>query len=196
MPELGRLFVALPVSPSLLRLPTDGPSPLSDVWRELKQLGPGVKPTQPQQLHVTLKFLGETRLELVADILARLTNVAQQHQAFAWTITGLGAFPEMNHPSVLWAGLEPVEPCLRLAADVSAVLAPLGFVPEARAFRPHLTLAYLKTKPPHEFFELMRRFEGVQFGEDWIDRMLLMESQQSPVGPKYRELGAVQLSGL
>ena len=147
MPELGRLFVALPVSPSLLRLPNDAPSPLAEVLRELRELGPGVKPVQDHQLHVTLKFLGETRLTLVDEILARLTSIAQQHRPFDWQLAGLGAFPEMSRPSVLWAGLEPAESCVRLAADVSSALVPMGFVPEARAYRPHVTLAYLKTKP-------------------------------------------------
>ncbi len=195
MPALGRLFVALPVSTSLLRLPHDALAPLAEVLRELSSIGPGVKPARPQQLHVTLKFLGDTRLTLVDDILARLMSVAQRHRPFDWTIAGLGTFPEMSRPSVLWAGLAPIEPCLRLAADVSSVLEPLGFVPEARAYRPHVTLAYLKTKPPHEFVELVRRFEGVEFGRDTIDRMLLMESRLLPSGPEYRELGAVSLSG-
>ena len=195
MPELGRLFVALPVSQSLLRLPNDVPSSLSEVLRELGNLGSGVTPTQTHQLHVTLKFMGDTRLKLVDQIIARLANVAQKHRPFVWRIAGIGAFPEMSRPSVLWAGLDPVEPCLRLAADVSSALEPLGFLPEARAFRPHVTLAYLKTKPSGEFIELVRRFDGHEFGSDSIDRMLLMESRLHPEGPEYIELAAVRLSG-
>lgn len=99
----------------------------------------------PDNLHVTLKFLGQIEPVLVQRVGSLLAEVASQHSAFELEVRGLGAFPTPRRARVIWAGLAAGAAELgRLAARVDAGLAELGFAPEARPFAAHVTLARVR----------------------------------------------------
>lgn len=102
-----------------------------------------VRWVRPEGVHLTLQFLGETPEALVEALQSVLSTAAARHQSFRLRLGGLGSFP--NSPSrrarVLWVGLEgETEALAGLQRDVAAALETIGFVPEPRAFSPHLTL--------------------------------------------------------
>jgi 2'-5' RNA ligase len=132
MSTVVRAFVAIrvPASPSL-----------STALDALKALGRPVRAVAAENLHLTLKFLGNTDVNWIPEIASLLGDVAAGASAFDTTLRGLGAFPKPSRPSVIWTGMTPPEPVVRLAGDVEAALATFGFAPETRAFRPHVTLA-------------------------------------------------------
>jgi 2'-5' RNA ligase len=129
-----RLFIALDLPPAVL----------ADVRAICAEL-PAARWTNPAQLHLTLRFLGEVPEERVAELRAQLTKVVRP--PFELGLRGAGVFPRKRRPArVLWAGVAPEEPVIDLKAAIDAALGP---DPESaeRGFSPHLTLARFRDDP-------------------------------------------------
>jgi 2'-5' RNA ligase len=118
---------------------------MSQLQAPLRQTGADVKWTAPNSIHLTLKFLGEIESGVLPSLKAALARAAASHAPFDLTIRGLGAFPGLSNPRVVWCGLDGDVArlaALRQAAEEASVS--LGFAPEERPFRPHLTLGRAK----------------------------------------------------
>ncbi len=108
-----------------------------------------VRWTKPENVHLTLKFLGEVREEYLAGVGGTLREVAARHETFEIEAGGFGAFPSAEKARVLWAGVGGGEKQLRsLAGDVENALEPLGFERESRAYTPHITLGRAGSRSP------------------------------------------------
>lgn len=129
-----RLFVAVDI-------PEDLRGDISSICYGL----PGAKWVTPDQLHLTLRFIGEVDGGVFREIRSVLENV--KGQAFPLQIKGLGYFPPRKDPRVLWVGLEKSEALLQLRKKVDACLNSLGIESEKRKFSPHITLARLRKTP-------------------------------------------------
>ncbi len=128
-----RLFIALTPPPAVQREVWDAFAPLRA--RPLP-----VKWVPPENVHLTLKFLGEVAAERQPEIVGALASAAQGTKTITLVVRGAGAFPNARAPRVVWAGIEP-DPAIEILADrVERSCAPLGFPLEGRPFRPHLTL--------------------------------------------------------
>ena len=128
-----RLFIALTPPPDVQREVWDAFAPLRE--RPLP-----VKWVPPENVHLTLKFLGEVATERQTEIVGALASAARGTKTITLVVRGAGAFPNARAPRVVWAGIEP-DPAIEILADrVERSYAPLGFPPEGRPFRPHLTL--------------------------------------------------------
>ncbi|MDB5055545.1 MAG: 2-5 ligase [Bacilli bacterium] len=133
--EQPRLFVAVPIDPSLRVI-------IAIQCKELQQKYPFQKWTDPEDYHITLKFLGETPSEKVEAIQEVLLAVSQTTVPFLLNVKGWGTFGRTAAPSILWAGIGgEVELLTRLQRQVEEALVPLGYIKEDRPFHPHLTLA-------------------------------------------------------
>ena len=179
-----RLFwaVDIPVSP-MLRTFID----------ELAALGRPVRAMHGDQLHVTLKFLGDTLPQTVPDLVEAARMALESHTAFPLTVKGTGTFPSLNRPTVIWAALEPERPLRELASALDSALELLGIEPEKRPFQPHVTLARIKTKPPRELRPLVERYDDTEFGSSTITEVLLMQSKLRPEGPLYTVVETIPL---
>ncbi|THD57739.1 RNA 2',3'-cyclic phosphodiesterase [Phenylobacterium sp.] len=102
----------------------------------------------PENLHLTLRFFGDVREDVARDLDAEL--MAVRAPPFEIELSGVGAFGEGPDLHVLWAGLAPSEPLSRLAKACEAAARRVGLKPDTRAWRPHVTLAYLKRADPAE----------------------------------------------
>ncbi|MGH7128895.1 MAG: RNA 2',3'-cyclic phosphodiesterase, partial [Planctomycetaceae bacterium] len=138
--------------------------PLRPVLAEFETMGRAVRAVAADGLHVTLKFLGDTRQDAVAEIEETLRAVVAETAAFDVRLVGLGAFPHAGRPSAVWAGIQDAEPLTEIAAELERALEPLGFAAEQRAFQPHLTLARVKSKPPPALGELLSAHAATEFG--------------------------------
>jgi RNA 2',3'-cyclic 3'-phosphodiesterase len=185
MGEKLRTFVAIDIPAA----------PLREVLEELAGIGRPVKMVV-EPLHLTLKFLGETRRSALDAISAAITEVCSRHAPLQFEIGGIGAFPRPERPSVVWAGVSPAEPLTALAAELDAHLKPLGFPPEQRAFHPHVTLARIKGRPPANLAEILTLYAGESFGNVRIGEVLFYESALSNAGPQYTILSTASLHGL
>lgn len=128
---MKRLFVAI--------------SPPQDVCRDIAELArtvPGGRPVISEQLHLTLKFIGEVEGGKLLDIKDALGEISRP--TFSLSLCGVGVFPPRGMPRVVWAGIEPVEEIDRLRRDIEKTLFAAGIPKEKQKFAPHLTLARLK----------------------------------------------------
>jgi len=131
-----RTFIAIDLSPELR-------ANLGDLQDRLRgELGRGsVRWVQPQGIHLTLKFLGDTRREQLDEIQRALARAAATAEPFTISAGGAGCFPNARQPRVVWVGLEETSGALlRLRYAVESEVSPLGFPTEKRPFQPHLTL--------------------------------------------------------
>lgn len=132
----------------------------------------GARWVPKENLHLTLAFLGRVEDERVGEISAAVADALQGHVDFAVRLGALGAFPSVKRARVVWAGLDdPTGGLAGLADSVGAALEPLGFQREARAFRPHVTLARLKTPGQVDVSETL---EPIAFP---VERISLFESR-------------------
>jgi len=100
-----------------------------------------VRWVSPDSIHLTLKFLGDTPVEKVDEVKAALARAAAEVQSFPFVVGGVGCFPTVQQPGVVWVGLqEPTGALSRLQKAVESHVVPLGFPAEKRPFSPHLTL--------------------------------------------------------
>jgi 2'-5' RNA ligase len=180
-----RLFVAIPCPPAhpvATALLTDLP-PMS--WRLVP----------PERRHVTLRFLGEVserRVPSIADGLAKLTGPP----AFPLTVQGMGAFPDLHRPDVLWLGCgDGGRSLAQLAESVRSVL---GLGPERRDFHGHLTVARRRhERSPAEaaasLEDALPQWRSAFWGTVMVDRLQLFRSDLFPDGPRYAPLATVRL---
>jgi 2'-5' RNA ligase len=167
--------------------------PLRRVLKELAGMGRALKVVDPDNLHVTLKFLGPTKLDLVPEVRARMERAAQSRASCELSIVGLGVFPHAQRPNVVWAGLQEADMLSSLAADLEADLEPYGFPRENRPFAPHLTLARVKAKPPDSLPGLLSRHAKTLFGQAQIEHVEFIRSESGPDGSRYTVLAAAPL---
>lgn len=148
--------------------------------------------TRLEGLHLTLKFLGDITRSQVEPILSVLQDVVHQRQTLNLVAQGLGAFPSLRRPRVLWVGLKG-EGIAELSEAIETALMPLDFPPEEREFTPHLTLGRVRSPRGWErVFSLIKEHEQAYFGESRIDQLTLFQSELRPDGAIYTPLGSVQ----
>lgn len=185
MSETLRTFVAvkLPASPEL-----------RSALRSLAAMRWPVVAVSPDEMHITLKFLGDTPADQLEAIRQQITQTVAGQSSFVLRIEGVGAFPNADRPSVLWGGLANAEPLVTLAERLEAALEPLGFLRESRPFHPHLTLARIKGRPPRELFELLRRNAETKFGTAEIRAVEFLKSDlRQRAGSRYTTLSSYEL---
>lgn len=128
-----RLFIAL-------NLPENERDRIYQAAEPLRARGFPVRWIEPQKFHITLKFLGTVRSEMIPVVEKVVRKVASETDVFELSLGGFGAFPTIRRPRVLWVGVDPT-PALRcLKQDLEWGLASHGFERETRAFHPHVTL--------------------------------------------------------
>ncbi|MFZ0890656.1 MAG: RNA 2',3'-cyclic phosphodiesterase [Candidatus Binataceae bacterium] len=177
-----RAFVAL-------RFGADIDRALVRLIDELRVPGDGISWSRATNLHLTLRFLGPAvDSRLLAPMAQSLRAVSQHSAPFVVLARGIGAFPDLARPRVIWVGLESEE-LIRLACEVEAVAVRTGFAPERRPFSPHLTLGRVKSlKGWARLRAALEAASGRDFGPSRIDSMALYESRLSPQGSIYREI--------
>ncbi|MGQ0589306.1 MAG: RNA 2',3'-cyclic phosphodiesterase [Sphingosinicella sp.] len=150
----------------------------------------GARWQSDDQLHLTLRFIGEVDRHLAGDIHAALGSV--HHARFEIALNGLGTFDRRGQPGAAWAGVAPHAPLKSLHQKVSQALARVGIAPEQRAYLPHITLARLKGagRPIH----LLETAGGLTSPPFIVDRFALFESRLTPEGAVYSVVESYPLS--
>ena len=178
-----RLFVAL-------NLPKLERTRIQRAVAKLRDSEFPVRWIEPEAYHLTLKFLGEVRPELVPTLERAIDRVAAATNGFPLSISGFGAFPTIRRPRVLWVGVDP-SPALRcLKQDLEWGLASHGFERETRAFHPHITIGRAEeTEGAGAFRGLDDLTAGLRFSAKVPAATVdLMRSQVSKGGQKYSVL--------
>ncbi len=183
-----RLFVALEI-PRAVR------DNLATLIRELRTADRKARWVRPENIHVTLKFIGETPAEKVQDIRDALSGVHFE-RGVELSFRGLGFFPNAKRPSVLWAGIDASPNLRSLAGGIESSLEKLGFPREQRPFVPHLTIARFQTPRIHEPLQsATAQSSGREFGSLRTHEFHLIESKLKPSGAEYTTIESFRFAG-
>lgn len=166
---------------------------VDELTRVLPREAAGLRVVPPENLHVTLRFLGTLRPEAQPKVEAAIRESVREASPFDVIVRGLGVFPERGAGRVLWAGLFPREPLVAIAKRLGEALAALGTPPgDDRPFTPHLTLARSKGGDArlNRFAALYADFEG---GAGRAEEIRLMRSDLSREGPRYSVVSSATL---
>ena len=147
-----------------------------------------------ENLHLTLKFLGNIAEPQVESIVAAIGQPLRLFAPCTISAKGLGVFPDFRRPKILWVGLSG-GPLADLAAKIESALAPLGFVPENRVFTPHLTIGRWRegSRPAKNLRQEIASWNDFEFGACAVRQIVLFQSVLKPEGASYRELRTIQL---
>jgi 2'-5' RNA ligase len=155
-----------------------------------------VKWCTEQQLHVTLKFLGEVSDAQIARVCAAAAAASAAITPFRLRVSGLGCFPSPRNPRVLWCGVEdPTGGCQQWVRQADPLFDELGFKPEGRAFTPHITLGRSRSAAGSAVMrEVMEAAEPPCTPEMLVDHVVVFESRLLPGGAQYYPLATVPLA--
>lgn len=185
-----RTFVAVEMSEGVL-------SAAAKVVRELSRSGATVRWIEPQNMHLTLKFLGEVDALEIPEVCKAVEESVAQVPGFTFDVAGVGAFPKVERPRTIWLGVtRGNKQLLELQEQLEEGLKPLGFPPEKRRFSPHLTLGRVKRQGPElaalsEDLELLADHEA---GTTAVDEVTVFSSELTREGPVYQALAHATLA--
>ncbi len=190
-PTHYRLFIAVD-------LPPEARQSLAKVQSRLKSAG-AIRWTKPQQIHLTLQFLGDTPATQVEAITNALQRKVSPLPAFSIRLNGVGVFPNLKRPGIIWAGVTGEGDALKsLHHAVIAATQTVGFTPEKRPFKPHLTIGRVqKRAKPSDYAAIRQVIQHstiTEIAAFRIDHISLIRSQLNPAGPIYTQLARVDLS--
>ncbi len=189
--EVVRAFIAI-------GLPEGVASKLKDVQSELVSYGLKIRWTRPENIHLTLKFLGDVAGSRVQAISEAIQESVKGIGPMTLSVKGIGVFPGVSRPRVLWAGISGQVDALRwLQENLEKNLASLGFAAETRGFTGHLTLGRVKEgrHDPKRFVKALEDFNEMASEPFIADSINLYRSRLLPSGPVYTRLFTAGLSG-
>lgn len=151
----------------------------------------GVRWQSEDQIHLTLRFVGEVDRHVEADLVAALGAI--RHPAFQVALDRIGSFDRRGEPQVIWAGVTPHDPLKSLNKKVEQACQRAGLAPEGRAYAPHITLARLKrgAGPIRHLIEAEGGLSSAPFA---VDEFCLYESRLMPAGAVYSPVERFRLS--
>lgn len=179
---MPRLFVAID-------LPDEYRNAVADIGRDL----PGARRVPREQLHLTLRFIGEVSDDTFAAVRSALAGV--KGAAFPLALRGIGHFPPGRHPRVLWVGVDGGGQLLELQQEVELALIGAGVPPDERKFSPHLTLARLKETPPGQVAVLEESYRDFSAGPFPVGEFYLYSSTLTRNGAIHTREASFSLQG-
>ncbi len=179
---LLRVFIAVDISSEEV---------LSNLGRArdlLTSTGADLRPVATENLHITMRFIGETPSDLVNNICSELENL--EFKPFRVVVKGIGVFPNITRPRVIWAGItEGFEELNRIHSDIEKMLKKLHIPPSREKFIPHITLARVKSgRNLSKLIKTINNIVDMDFGEFMVEEVVLKRSVLTPSGPIYSNI--------
>jgi len=164
---------------------------LTEVQRTLANSGADLKTVTPQNIHLTIRFLGDISSAMVDAIHEEMKQIS--FTPFTVELRGLGAFPKLNYPRVVWAGIRKGADELEgVFGQLEPRLRGLGFKPDSKGFSPHLTIARVRTgRNKIQLVKLIQELADYEFGVVKAECLRLKKSDLTPRGPIYSTLREV-----
>lgn len=182
--ERMRVFIAIDLGPEIKEK-------VARVIRELEQTGAKATWTKQENLHLTLKFLGDVSQEHVKEIEGRVNMLVQKEKLFSLTLEGLGFFGSQQNPRVIWIGVTS-QGVLSLMQELNKALDHLH--PETREPKAHLTLGRVKVVN-RSLLEKLKEQKDVKIGETNVKDVRLKQSVLTRSGPVYKDVNVFPLEG-
>ncbi|MBN79703.1 MAG: RNA 2',3'-cyclic phosphodiesterase [Planctomycetaceae bacterium] len=183
-----RTFVAIATSSTIQKRATS-------LIERLRCSDANVNWVKPDNLHLTLKFVGDVPNTEVSHVCRAVGNAVGACGPFSVSYEGIGAFPNRERPKVIWIGVgQGSDRLVQLHAAVDNSLSELGFLPERRPYQPHLTVGRLRRPVPGpQLCELMEEYEDFSAGTVEVSELLVMASFLGRGGPTYDVMARFRL---
>ena len=162
--------------------------------KEIAKTGADIKLVEPKNIHITVKFLGDTDENDIDSIEQSIKESVLEIKPFPITLKGTGVFPNQNYIKVIWIGIIDDGNIETIARNIDEKLTPLGFKKENRGFSPHLTIGRVKTaRNKDQLLKVIRNYSAVEFTIQNVQSIALKKSELTPKGPIYTTLREVPL---
>ncbi|MFH1295953.1 MAG: RNA 2',3'-cyclic phosphodiesterase [Bacteroidota bacterium] len=179
---MKRLFVAIKIDPDTDFLQTFKEFRLSLSHEKIKWV-------EEQNIHITVKFLGETPENRIQGITETLRGLAESTENFSFSLTGLGVFGSSYNPRVIWVGIRPYDELANLLKNARDEFELLGFAGDRQNLVPHLTLGRVKyLADVKRFQQTLNRFNEISSLPIAAEKLILVESILRSSGPEYQSL--------
>ncbi|MEM4717682.1 MAG: RNA 2',3'-cyclic phosphodiesterase [Desulfurococcaceae archaeon] len=187
MSDLIRTFIAVEIESS-------------DVLKKLIQsrdflvsTGADIKPVEDENIHLTLRFIGEIPVGIVKALCNEITNL--KFERFRIHIKGIGVFPSLNRPRVIWAGIEEgSNKVIDLHTQIERIIRKLGIPTDREEFTPHVTIARVKgVRGLESLIKALSQLTNTDFGYSDVTRVYIKKSVLTPSGPIYSNICQVDL---
>lgn len=171
---------------------------IEEIQADLRSSNSDVRWVRPEKIHLTLKFFGNIEESRVDTIIKSIEPLVSGTPHFSLEVQGMGAFPNIRNPRVIWMGLiDEKQVLIPLQKQMESALEMIGFQVEDRPFRPHLTLGRVNSgRGKNELIGKIERYKEERFGDLEVRRLILFKSDLRPTGPIYTPLGEVKLEGI
>ena len=161
---------------------------------ELKKTQINAKIVETENMHLTLKFLGDTDEGLIDEIEKIIKSSIINIQPFEIILKNVGVFPNQNYIKVVWIGVENAELLKKIAETIDSNLNNLGYEKEKRSFSLHLTIARIKSaKNKERLIQLINKYENTEFQKIKVNKIILKKSFLTPKGPIYSNLKEIEI---
>lgn len=184
-----RSFISVPLSPIIA-------SGAGKLIKKFKPLDDSIKWVPVDNFHLTLKFLGEVDNTEVHSVCMRLRNVVSDYDPFELSFGGPGAMPSLQRPRVIIVEVDdPTGNLVQMVSEIEAEMADMGFKPEPRDYRPHLTLGRVRGKSSRgssELIDAIGQLNETTLGEMVVDELQLMASFLDKGGPTYQVMDTIE----
>lgn len=173
-------------------LPETVKDSLGDVLNILRKSPASVRWIPPENIHLTIKFLGQTDQSLITPMKESLNKKLLTYKPFYITITDVGCFPNERRPRLVWIGIKRSESLSNLQKEIDADLVKFGFSLEKREFSPHLTIGRVKAQ--HDLpgmLRMLKELRSSSFANMEVKSISLMQSILKPAGAQYFTLAEI-----
>ena len=183
-----RSFLAIELPKTVLKS-------IEEVQGNLRLSRADIRWVSPGKIHLTLKFFGNIDESRIESIVQAIEGPVTAIKPFSLKVKGLGAFPHLKNPRVIWMGLTEGRDILTtFQRQLEEELEKVGFEREERSFQPHLTLGRSNSsRGRDELIGMMEKYREEEFGELVVEKLVLFKSDLRPSGPIYTVLKEIEL---
>jgi 2'-5' RNA ligase len=188
MPDTIRTFIAA-------EIPENITSGIRELQQGLKDYGIDIRWIRSENIHLTLKFLGDVQAADIDNIFEAISRTVDGVASISLKAKGIGVFPDIRRPHVLWVGLTgQLEVLMQLQKTLDSNLKDIGFPQEKRPFKGHLTIGRIKTKiNTKKFGDALMAFRNFETETFIADKIILFKSELKPQGAVYTHLASAPL---
>lgn len=179
----GFIAIDINVTPNILKF-----------LKDITNSNADVKLVEPQNIHITLKFLGDVQEDKINDIEQIMKDSVKEIEPFTIKLSETGVFPNQNYIRVVWIGIKDAETIETIARSIDERLSQLDFKKEKRGFSAHLTIGRVKTaKNKQLLLKAIEDYKDFEFSTQDVNSIKLKKSDLTPKGPIYTTLKEVKL---
>ena len=163
---------------------------IKKVQEEIKSYGLKIRWVRPENIHLTLKFLGDTKAADTENVARAVSESVTDYPPISLAVKGIGVFPGIKRPRVIWLGVSnQLDVLTTFQKTLDEKLEAIGFPKENRPFRGHLTLGRIKSKiDPKTLHDVLKEFIQFESEHFFADRIILYKSELKPKGAVYTKL--------